>query len=335
MCDPPFFHEFLVLCVADGSAYRVERTGVGSNTDAIRLTGCESRDLIEWFEHSRDARMTGRKPSELLSRFEFDFDFDILDVLAICYSIQQGKESSKYTLQRYNCYFFCCTILSILARCVADWESCVKDEHWRLLVYGALGEISRTAPDEVPAMSQEYLVLQLLSALDPSNQEPTQCLIDALRNTFESHSQTYHSFMSALSNLLWWSDWKAAMSSSLGGYIKEAMALCSAKNPTCTLVFDLAAHGNNVVSLGHNTVLIKKLFVQQSISTQHRLIHRNIQQAALTLKKEVHSTQMHYWASSLFATVMTAVISPLLLVNQIKGSGLPGNYDTQSILNLT
>ncbi|KAG8714062.1 hypothetical protein FRC08_012423 [Ceratobasidium sp. 394] len=128
--EAPFFHEFLLIPLADGSFYRIERTGIGSDIDAISPSGCVACDMIEWFPGDEYQQFISDKPSEEVHKLRFPTEFDILDVLAICYSIQQNQHARRYTLQRYNCYFFCSAILSIMARRVADWPSILASDLW-------------------------------------------------------------------------------------------------------------------------------------------------------------------------------------------------------------
>ncbi|KAG9118645.1 hypothetical protein FRC07_006739, partial [Ceratobasidium sp. 392] len=91
--DSPYFHEFLLIRLADaeGSYYRLERTGGGSNVRAITLLGCMACDMIEWFPASRYQEFILNKPSDLIAEVQFPSEFDILDILAVCYSIQQRR----------------------------------------------------------------------------------------------------------------------------------------------------------------------------------------------------------------------------------------------------
>ncbi|KAG8699088.1 hypothetical protein FRC08_005509, partial [Ceratobasidium sp. 394] len=129
--EAPFFHEFLLIPLADGSFYRIERTGVGSDLDAVSPSGCVACDMIEWFPGDAYRQFVSDKPSEQVHKLMFPKEFDLLDVLAICYSIQRNQHARRYTLQRYNCYFFCCAILSVMARRIADWPSILASDLWK------------------------------------------------------------------------------------------------------------------------------------------------------------------------------------------------------------
>ncbi|KAG9089062.1 hypothetical protein FRC07_012410, partial [Ceratobasidium sp. 392] len=118
----PFFHEFLLLKLIDGSLYRLERVGVGAHPEAIQL-GCKANDVIQWFTTADYAKFADEHTSVLLAEVDLRSEYDILDVLAICYAIQKSKECKVYTLQRYNCYFLCLTVLGVLTRRAAGWET--------------------------------------------------------------------------------------------------------------------------------------------------------------------------------------------------------------------
>ncbi|KAG8708288.1 hypothetical protein FRC09_001335 [Ceratobasidium sp. 395] len=131
----PFFHEFLLFTLADGAICRVERVGEGSRSDAIREVGCTAHDLVQWFDAEDYAKLEAKHPSVLIAQIQFRRTFDILDVLAVCYTIQKTKTCNTYTLQRYNCYFLCLTVLAMLTRQMANWEQVwdadITKESWR------------------------------------------------------------------------------------------------------------------------------------------------------------------------------------------------------------
>ncbi|KAG9084528.1 hypothetical protein FS749_005148 [Ceratobasidium sp. UAMH 11750] len=160
--EAPFFHEFLLIPLADGSFYRIERTGIGSDIDAISSSGCVACDMIEWFPGDEYQQFITDKPSEEVHKLRFPTEFDILDVLAICYSIQQNKYARRYTLQRYNCYFFCSTILSVMARRIADWPSILASDLWDTLRQRTLNRLVDAAQsslweDSIPELLYDCL----------------------------------------------------------------------------------------------------------------------------------------------------------------------------------
>ncbi|KAG9095307.1 hypothetical protein FS749_010704 [Ceratobasidium sp. UAMH 11750] len=178
--ESPFFHEFLILKLGDGSVCRLERTGEGSRLDAIRRTGSLAHDIIERIT-AQDYEKTLNETSDIISSIELPEEFDLRDVLAICYAIQKNKHSNKYTLQRYNCYFFCCTILVVLTRRLLGWERTFTDEVWGSTLDAALSELSSRSQMPLPADSQRYIIPRLCAILDPENSQPTRFLLDATR----------------------------------------------------------------------------------------------------------------------------------------------------------
>ncbi|KAG8747747.1 hypothetical protein FRC10_011876 [Ceratobasidium sp. 414] len=182
--ESPFFHEFLILKLGDGSCCRLERTGEGSRLDAIRRAGSLAHDIIERVT-SDDYERELDETSDIISTIELPEEFDLLDILAICYAVQQGKHSSKYTLQRYNCYFFCCTILVVLARRLLEWERTFTDKAWESTLDTALSELSSRSQTPLSEDSQRYIMPRLCAILDPGNSQPTQFLLDTMRERMD------------------------------------------------------------------------------------------------------------------------------------------------------
>lgn len=56
------------------------------------------------------------RESEVLLEVNFQEEVDLMHVLEICYNIQKDDRARTYTLQRYNCYFFCWCVLTVLTR---------------------------------------------------------------------------------------------------------------------------------------------------------------------------------------------------------------------------
>ncbi|KAG8697828.1 hypothetical protein FRC08_006304 [Ceratobasidium sp. 394] len=126
----PFYHESLSPRPTDGAVCRLERAGEGLQADAIRYTGCAAHDLIQWFGPKDHAKFESEHPSALISEVGFPFEYDIIDALAVCYSVQNTKACRVYTLQRYNCYFLCLTVLAVLTRRAASLETIITGRVW-------------------------------------------------------------------------------------------------------------------------------------------------------------------------------------------------------------
>lgn len=182
--DNQFFHEFLIIQLTDGSACRVERMGDGSRADAVRRIGCTAHDLIQWFSPEDHAsRKWTHVSQEMITQVDFPRTFDLLDVLAVCFTIQHRcPGASRYTLQRYNCYFLCNTVLILLTRRVAEWETLVTDADWTTTTDNMIDELKRTSlmPEEQYAL--EFLSFGIPSLLDPNSSDPAGFLLEPLRS---------------------------------------------------------------------------------------------------------------------------------------------------------
>ncbi|KAG9086807.1 hypothetical protein FRC06_002868 [Ceratobasidium sp. 370] len=217
--DAPFYHEFLLIPLKDGSCYRLERTGVGSNVDAISLSGCAACNLIQWFPGDEYRAFVQDKPSALVASVQFPREFDILDVLAVCYSIQQHPDSRNYTLQCYNCYFFCCAILAVLARRVADWESVVFFDQWGGLVEKVLDRISESASRCSQPDGKRYYALRACSILGDEN---LKSILNELRVVLVTGSNGFERFRISLGYTLWWFNFGASIKRDLGILVEIA-----------------------------------------------------------------------------------------------------------------
>ncbi|KAF8596219.1 hypothetical protein BDV93DRAFT_77280 [Ceratobasidium sp. AG-I] len=237
--EGPFFHEFLLIPVSDGSGYRVERTGVGSDADAISPTGCEANDLIEWFPAHKFQPLIHSGQSHLISRFTLDSELDILNVLAGCYSIFQEKQTRGYTLQRYNCYFFCCTILAVLVRRVADWEHIITETLWPSVLNATLERLLRLSEHPASDETRRHVLLRLFHGLHPANQQPTRSLVDALQKVLGSEDGVRDHFNSALASMIWGSDHHLSMSQYLASYVNAAILEACAKDAVCDQVLNV------------------------------------------------------------------------------------------------
>ncbi|QRW21123.1 Isoleucine-tRNA ligase [Rhizoctonia solani] len=145
--DPPFNHEFLEIELEDNRSCILERMGNGFDFDALRWTGCSSCDIIQCFPSTQEAtRFINRRNCRLLIQVIFPRSFDLTDVLKICYTMKQHPNAKQYTLQHFNCYFLCCTILSILVRHVASWQDRIAPSTWESIVAETLFDLSQSSP---------------------------------------------------------------------------------------------------------------------------------------------------------------------------------------------
>ncbi|KAG9082972.1 hypothetical protein FRC06_004755 [Ceratobasidium sp. 370] len=252
--EGPFFHEFLLLKLTDGAVCRVERMGEGSRTDAIRYIGCTAHDFIQWFTKTDYDRFSAKCPSVLIVEVDLRQEFDILDVLAICYSIQNTKACRVYTLQRYNCYFLCLTVLAMLTRRVASWETMVTSDEWDSCVSSLLDKLSNLSPDD----SKKYPIIRLCALLEPDNPQPGRFIFDALRVYPTSQAGALTSYSQAMSTTLWRTAWDSLLFDSLVTSLQPAASAILEDESHCGTLFRRAIHtsrGEVVLGIQSHNVL--------------------------------------------------------------------------------
>ncbi|QRV80928.1 hypothetical protein RhiJN_08943 [Ceratobasidium sp. AG-Ba] len=164
--------------------------------NALRTIGCRSHDLIQWFPR-RDLASSASS-SELLAKIDFGYDFDIMDVLAVCFTVQNHSACGVYTLQRYNCYFLCLTILAVLARRRAGWEG-MDNETWNSCITGAIGALRKGAWTN----PQEFGILRLCTLLSSSSQNSREGVYRALQQHLVAQTGALADFKRAISDVLW------------------------------------------------------------------------------------------------------------------------------------
>ncbi|QRV77235.1 hypothetical protein RhiJN_05250 [Ceratobasidium sp. AG-Ba] len=205
-------HEFLLLKL-DGGTYLVERTGSGSQTDAMRHKGCISRDQIRRLSDSDYKAI--QKTSERISEIEFIRQFDLIDVLAICYSIQRTKACSVYTLQRYNCYYFCLTIIAVLSRRVAEWETRMDAIGWDKSIDSTLHAIKELSFD----VAHEHSLLKVCQLLVPSASHYGIQVAEIIRPSLKARPDYLENYSTAISKTLWFcSDHSCSYASLVRGF---------------------------------------------------------------------------------------------------------------------
>ncbi|KAG8679120.1 hypothetical protein FRC09_019244, partial [Ceratobasidium sp. 395] len=100
----------------DDAVCRVERVGDGLKVSSLKSIGSVAHDSIQWFADQEEPT----RKSELVARIDFGQELDIVDVLAICYAMKANPKGKNYTLQRYNCYFLCLTVIVGLAQNIIE-----------------------------------------------------------------------------------------------------------------------------------------------------------------------------------------------------------------------
>ncbi|KAG8796015.1 hypothetical protein FRC12_006344 [Ceratobasidium sp. 428] len=209
--DGPFYHEFLLLKLTDGAVCRVERIGDGSRTDAIRYVGCAAQDLIQWFSVADYESSSIKSSSERIAGVDLNREFDILDVLAVCYSIQRTKRCRAYTLQRYNCYFLCLTVLTVLTRRVASWETKIQANKWDSSLTAMYERWSNLSLDQ----AKEFEILAVCTYLEPANPRRAQFIFDILQKHLESQAEGFTQCNETMRATLWGADWESGLKTGL------------------------------------------------------------------------------------------------------------------------
>lgn len=339
-CEGPFFHEFLVIQLDDGSTCRIERTGDGSNVDALRETGCVANDIIQTFParmapdgstdtsaqsgrlwpvaRSISGQNTGEPPrlataasppdapnADLIAEIRLPCAFDLIDVLAICFSIQRNATTRRYTLVRYNCYFFCWTILSVLTRRVANWHTILSPSHCastldktlQTLESLSLTRCASTPDKTVLTFSSlstkkplKHLAIRLCSLLDPNSPRPFQFVVDALRIALlDDPTRLPEQMNQATASALWYSDCIPRVVATTETVVKTAGALMlSLSNPCASLLHRAFTIDPNLLSLCDGCHFMWKLY-DREVAKQFA---RSTSSATREVKREYRRSQM-------------------------------------------
>ncbi|KAF8594612.1 hypothetical protein BDV93DRAFT_565241 [Ceratobasidium sp. AG-I] len=205
----PFHHQFVLVELIGGSFCRFERTGdPDSRTHALSTVGSTAHDLVETF--SSEELALGQEDSEVISRITFPNELDLLDILAICYALHQGEKTRHYTLQRFNCYFFAWSIITVLTRRVAHWGNTLSEELWGTVLTNSFNRVSQLSDRPLSDDGKNILAIRIFSLLDPDNPHYLQFLTDALRAELEVKTSRDR-VNKALGNVLWRFTWDSTM----------------------------------------------------------------------------------------------------------------------------
>ncbi|KEP46886.1 hypothetical protein V565_177200, partial [Rhizoctonia solani 123E] len=118
--EEPFRHEFILVSLQGGNYCRLDRRGDPNlPTQTIRANGSDAHDTI--YELTDIDGIDSE--SESLIQLQFNGTIDLSFLLFICFNIRSDPKTQRYTLQRFNCYFFSWTITSVLARHSVIWST--------------------------------------------------------------------------------------------------------------------------------------------------------------------------------------------------------------------
>lgn len=275
----------------------------------IRWVGCTSHDIIQWFApHDYKNSPLSHQPSELIIEVNFGHTFNLLDVLAICYSAQQHRRTLSYTLQRFNCYFLCWTILSVLARRVGEWEDLITPSRWRGIVDGMLDELGRI--DLLDAT--QYLALGTCSLIDQDSPNPAGFVFDSLRS--ELNADACASLNHKIASTLWQKDLDLSVGDGLLSYLETASrAVLEGDAPGSQTLCALLGNPNEVLfpRTDLDTPSIQKALSRGFVSGYTEMYTDIIESAQARYRMEQLERQ-HRFATRLTATVVGGIVGPLI-----------------------
>jgi hypothetical protein len=204
----PFFHEFTLLHLADGSFCRFERLcdPVADRTDALSGKGAAPWDVVQTIQPESSEMATIRRESKVIAHAVMPHDFHVKQVLAVCWAICADENASRYTLTMYNCYFFTWAIFSVFARAAATVEQ-ATEQKWNRIWPRAI-EAAGAGPS-TPEHSLARLVFRLEARLPQD--EPVPLIRAVLVSEFANRPQLRISVRRSNSSKLWESVRKATM----------------------------------------------------------------------------------------------------------------------------
>ncbi|KAG8784647.1 hypothetical protein FRC12_018443 [Ceratobasidium sp. 428] len=155
----------------------------------------------------------------VVTEVEFPSSFDILDLLAVCYSIQQHPHARNYSLHRFNCYFFCCTTIAIQARRIISWENVITQDQWNNFVGIVTDYVLNLARIPLTPEAKRYSILRFCAILGPEHTMTTQSLIREMRNMFND-PQLVGAVKGLLVDTLWYSNFNSLAWDCLSRYFE-------------------------------------------------------------------------------------------------------------------
>lgn len=282
--DAPFFHQFLLIRLTDGSLCRVERLGDGIQLDAIRKTGSLAHDLMETFTPDAYEIFVHDKPSDLIAEIRFPHEFDLMEVLAIYYSIQRDNRTRWYTLQRFNCYFLCWTILAVLARHLVDWQETFSTATWTDTVEDALMVFSGLSRAPLMPEAKLHLAIRLCSLLDPQCAHPAAFVINLLRYDLNGSDLACDSLNRNLEQTLWKSNWDTCVANALETKVKGILQEALDGDMSQSLLNDLAGNPamlNYLQSVSEpQNLVVEQLFEEIYTGLGIKYVDRYIEEVA-------------------------------------------------------
>ncbi|KAB5594179.1 hypothetical protein CTheo_2395 [Ceratobasidium theobromae] len=118
----PFHHEFILILLQGGLRCRLDRRGDPDvPTQTLSEAGSDAHDTVQ--EVDTTSLNEIHSTSECLVELRPNGKIDLSFILSVCFSIRSDPKTQRYTLQRFNCYFFSWTIASVVARHSVSWDT--------------------------------------------------------------------------------------------------------------------------------------------------------------------------------------------------------------------
>ncbi|KAF9505426.1 hypothetical protein BS47DRAFT_537642 [Hydnum rufescens UP504] len=138
-------HQYVVLFLSEDCILRLDRRGDETKPmETMKHEGTESIDTIADVKSLSDLDKT----SDFLAEFHCQSsDVDLLNIIKICFGIHRDNKAGRYTLQRFNCYFFAWTVLVATARHVVRWDMHPSDSPWETLSQKLADALSMKSAD--------------------------------------------------------------------------------------------------------------------------------------------------------------------------------------------
>ncbi|KAG8727954.1 hypothetical protein FRC11_012127, partial [Ceratobasidium sp. 423] len=175
--------------------------------------------------------------SDLDIRIEFPQlqKVDLLDVLVICYSVEQSSRASGYIYQKddYDGVFFCLTVLAILARRLVKWAETVFKPAWPTLVHNMLDRLRVTQCKD----AYEDAGLGICDSLDPEDPSPRDFILGPLRRNLRTRA--LNSWLYAASRTLWFTELEQETERAIEQYVSDAIDTTLTGDGTCAAMRSL------------------------------------------------------------------------------------------------
>ncbi|KAF8595213.1 hypothetical protein BDV93DRAFT_611511 [Ceratobasidium sp. AG-I] len=170
----PFYHEFVVVRLSDDSIFRFDRRPESDILiDTLSRFGSEAIDTVQEVKTMEALDNNSR----CLAALHVGDQLCVKAILAICFGIRDDSKTRRYTLQKYNCYFFSWSIVSIVARYLVASEDLAMSTIFlesskvtvsKCLASDLLDNLLATLPATLTAALSTVLVQALASILSQS-----------------------------------------------------------------------------------------------------------------------------------------------------------------------